>query len=443
MSRAVELTEQVLELVGGRAEAEVAASTGNLALTRFANSFIHQNVAEDGATVSLRVALDGRVASTQTTVTTPESLEAFVEAALDTAVLQPVDEDWPGLAPEAAVADVAHIDEATYDAAPAARASLVKDFVDAGDGLLAAGYCQTEGRTEAFANSAGQSASGRHSSAIIDGIHQTGTSAGCAHAASVAIGDLDGAAVGELAAKRAVDSAVPFDTKPGEYEVILAPEAVATIAVFLGFYGFNGKMLSEGQSFVDLGTRQFDEQFQMWDDVTDSRAMGVAFDTEGTPKGHLDLVVDGVTRGVAHNRKTAKKAGVASTGNNVPGAEGWGPIPTNVFVGGGDQSVDKLIASVERGIYVSTFNYCRILDPKTMVVTGLTRNGTFMIENGRITDAVTNLRFTQSFVDCFSEGKILGLGDDARFADSEFAPGIMYVPTMRLGSWNFTGGAEG
>ena len=443
MSRAVELTEQVLELVGDRAEAEVAASNGNLALTRFANSFIHQNVAEDGETVSLRVALDDRVASTQTTVTTPESLEAFVEAALDTAALQPVDEDWPGLAPPATVPDVAHVDEATYDAAPAARAALVKDFVDAGDGLLAAGYCQTEGRTEAFANSAGQSASGRHSSAIIDGIHQTGTSAGCAHAATVAIGDLDGTAVGELAARRAVDSVAPFDTKPGEYEVVLAPEAVATIAVFLGFYGFNGKMLSEGQSFVELGTKQFDEQLQMWDDVTDPRAMGVAFDTEGTPKGRLDLVADGVTRGVAHNRKTAKKAGVASTGNNVPGAEGWGPIPTNVFVGGGDQSVDELIASVERGIYVSTFNYCRILDPKTMVVTGLTRNGTFMIENGRITDAVTNLRFTQSFVDCFGEGKILGLGDDARFADSEFAPGIMYVPTMRLGSWNFTGGAEG
>ena len=443
MSRAVELTEQVLELVGDRAEAEVAASNGNLALTRFANSFIHQNVAEDGDAVSLRVAVDGRVASSQTTVTTPESLGAFVEAALDTAALQPVDEDWPGLAPPATVPDVAHVDEATYDADPAARASLVKDFVAAGDGLLAAGYCQTEGRTEAFANSAGQSASGRHSSAIIDGIHQTGTSAGCAHAASVSIGDLDGVAVGKLAATRAVDSAVPFDTKPGEYEVILAPEAVATIAVFLGFYGFNGKMLSEGQSFVELETKQFDEQFQMWDDVTDPRAMGVAFDTEGTPKGHLDLVVDGVTRGVAHNRKTAKKVGVASTGNNVPGAEGWGPIPTNVFVGGGNESVDDLIASVERGIYVSTFNYCRILDPKTMVVTGLTRNGTFMIENGRITDAVTNLRFTQSFVDCFGEGKILGLGDDARFADSEFAPGIMYVPTMRLGSWNFTGGAEG
>ncbi len=443
MTRATELTERVLELIGDRAEAEVVASNGNLALTRFANSFIHQNVAEDGEAVSLRVALDGRVASARTTTTTPDSLGAFVEAALETAALQPVDEDWPGLALPAAVSPVVHVDNATYDAEPAARADLVKAFVDAGNGMLAAGYCQTEGRTEAFANSAGQSVSGRHSSAIIDGIHQTGTSAGGAHAASVAIGDLDGAAVGELAARRAIDSAAPFDAKPGEYEVILAPEAVATTAVFLGFYGLNGKMLSEGQSFVDLGTRQFDEHFQMWDDVTDPRAMGVPFDTEGTPKGHLDLVVDGVTRGVAHNRKTAKKLGVASTGNNLPGAESWGPIPTNVFVGGEDSAPDELIAGVERGIYVSMFNYCRILDPKTMVVTGLTRNGTFMIENGKITDAVTNMRFTQSFVDALGDGAILGLGNDARFADSEFAPGIMYVPTMRLGSWNFTGGAEG
>ena len=439
MSRAVDLAEQVLDLVGDRAEAEVVASEGNLALTRFANSFIHQNVAELGEAIALRVAVDGRVASTRTTTTSAESLAAFVEVALETAQLQPVDAEWPGLAPPAPTANVEHADDATYDATPGARAELVRAFVDAGNGLLAAGYCQTEGRTEAFVNSAGQSVSGRHTSAI----HQTGTSAGTAHAASVAIGDLDGASVGELAARRAIDSAAPFDTKPGEYEVVLSPEAVATVAVFLGFYGFNGKMLSEGQSFVALGERQFDEQFQMWDDVTDPRALGVPFDTEGTPKSHLDLVVDGTTRGVAHNRKTAKKAGVESTGNNVTGSESWGPIPTNVFVGGGDQSVDELIAGVERGIYVSAFNYCRILDPKTMVVTGLTRNGTFMIENGRIADAVTNMRFTQPFVDALGKGRILGIGDDARFADSEFAPGIMYVPTMRLASWNFTGGAEG
>lgn len=443
MSREIQLTEQILELVGDRAEAEVLASTGNLALTRFANSFIHQNVAETGEAVNLRVAVVGRVASAKTTATSDDSLKGFVDAALETAAMQPVDDDWAGVAPLAPIPAIVHADDATYDATPEARADLVKDFVDAGKGMLAAGFCQTEGQSVAFANSAGQTASGRSTSAIIDGIHQSETSAGSGHAASVAIGDLDGAAVGALAARRAIDSATPFDTKPGEYEVILAPEAVGTLAVFLGFYGFNGKMLSDGQSFVDLGAQQFDQRFQMWDDVTDPRAMGIPFDTEGTPKGHLALVTDGVTRGVAHNRKTAKKFGVASTGNNIPGSDGWGPVPTNVFVGGGERSVGELIAGVERGIYVSTFNYCRILDPMTMVVTGLTRNGTFMIENGRITDPVTNMRFTQSFVDALSEGSILGLGDDARFADSEFAPGIMYVPTMRLASWNFTGGAEG
>jgi predicted Zn-dependent protease len=443
MNRETQIAERILELVGDRAEAEVLASTGNLALTRFANSFIHQNVAEEGEAVSLRVAVDGRVASSKTTATGDDSLAAFVGAALETATMQPVDDDWAGVTAPVSLPAIEHADDATYDASPDARAELVKAFVDAGNGLLAAGYCQTEGQSVAFANSAGHAVSARSTSAIIDGIHQTGTSAGSGHAASAAIGDLDGAAVGALAAQRAIDSATPFDTKPGEYDVILAPDAVGTLAVFLGFYAFNGKMLSEGQSFVDLGSRQFDERFQMWDDVTDPRAMGVPFDTEGTPKGRLELVTDGVTRAVAHNRKTAKKFGIASTGNNIPGSEGWGPVPTNVFVGGGDRSVDELISGVERGIYVSAFNYCRILDPKTMVVTGLTRNGTFMIENGRITDAVTNMRFTQSFVDALGEDTILGLGNDARFADSEFAPGIMYVPTMRLASWNFTGGAEG
>jgi predicted Zn-dependent protease len=443
MSRDMQLAEAVLGLVGRRAEAEVVVSSGTLSLTRFANSFIHQNVAEEGDAIGLRVSLDGRVATAKTTATEPNALAAFVDHALATAAMQPVDEDWPGLVEPTSTEDPGHVDEATFDASPTDRAAVVKDFVDAGDGLLAAGFCQTEGHSVSFANTAGHTARGRYSTAILDGIHQTGTSAGTGHAASVALGDLDGSAVGALAAQRAVESATPFDAKPGEYEVVLAPEAVGTIAVFLAFYGFNGKALEEKQSFVKLGEQQFDERFQMWDDVTDARAMGIAFDTEGTPKGRTDFVVDGVTRGVAHSRKTAKRLGVASTGHHHPGAEGWGPIATNVFVGGGASPVGDLIAGVERGIYVSTFNYCRILDPKTMVVTGLTRNGTFMIENGRITDAVTNLRFTQSFVDALGEGRILGLGDDARFADSEFAPGIMYVPTMRLASWNFTGGAGG
>ena len=114
-----------------------------------------------------------------------------------------------------------------------------------------------------------------------------------------------------------------------------------------------------------------------------------------------------------------------------------------MFLEEGETSVEEMIASVERGLYVSTFNYCRVLDPKALTVTGLTRNGTFMIENGRITGAVTNLRFTQSFVDALSQGRVHTIGNDARFADSEFGPGMLYVPSLHLESWNFTGGASG
>jgi predicted Zn-dependent protease len=443
MSRATDLCERVLALVGDRAEAEVVTFHGNLSLTRFANSFIHQNVAEEGDTVNLRVAIDGRIASAATTATTPAALESFVDGTLKTAALQPTDVDWPGVGQPAGVPDVEHVDGATYDAPPSARAGLVKAFVDAGKGLVAAGFCQTEGQTVAFANTAGRAVERRQSSAVIDGIHQTGTSSGSGHAASAAIRDLDGHAVGSIAAQRAINGAMPFDLKPGTYEVVLAPEAVGTIAIFLGFYGFNGKLLSEGQSFAELGGHQFDERFSMWDDVTDPRALGIPFDTEGTPKRRLDLVSAGMTEAVAHNRRTARKMGTTSTGHHHPGADALGPIPTNLFIAGGSSTVDDLIANVERGVYVSTFNYCRVLDPKTLVVTGLTRNGTFMIENGRITGAVTNLRFTQSFVEALGDGRVLGAGDDARFADSEFGPGFTFVPTMHLASWNFTGGAGG
>jgi predicted Zn-dependent protease len=438
-----ELAAKVLEMVGDRAEAEVLASEGISSLTRFANSFIHQNVAEHIESVNLRVAVDGRVASARTTVGDDKALARFVDDALETASRQPVDNDWPGLTAPSPVPDVEHYDAPTADASPVARAELVKEFVDQGKGLLAAGYCETEGQRHTFMNSAGQQASRRETSAILDGIHRTSTSAGSGHAASSAIGDIDAAAVGALAAKRARDSEKTFDAKPDAYEVVLAPEAVASIAVFLAFYGFNAKSLAEGQSFVDLGAVQFDPAFRFWDDATDPRTKGIVFDSEGTPKGKLDLVKDGISTAVAHDRRTAKKAGIPSTGHGFPGSETFGPAPFNLFVGAGSAAEEELIAGVERGIYVSTFNYCRVLDPKPLIVTGLTRNGTFMIENGRITGGVSNLRFTQSFVEALASGSVTGVGSNDRFADSEFGAGFVYAPSMSLASFHFTGGAEG
>jgi predicted Zn-dependent protease len=437
------LAEQVLDLVGSGVEAEVTVNAGTSGLTRFANSFIHQNVGETGSTISLRLAVDGRAASGTTTNGEKDSLERFVADVVQAARMQPVDPDWPGLAAPTQVPAIDHFDPATADAAPEVRAEQVRAFVAADPQLSAAGYCETSGVTIAFANTAGHRATGRYSRAVLDGIHQTSTSSGSGHAAGVGLDGLDAAAVGDLAAKRAHDGAAAFDTKPGEYEVILAPECVATIAVFLAVYGFNAKTAHEGQSFARIGEPQFDSRISLVDDVGDGRALGVAFDTEGTPKQRLTLIERGVTNALAHDRRTARKAGTDSTGHATPGSDVWGPIAHNLFLEEGGHEVEDMIAGVERGIYVATFNYCRVLDPKSLVVTGLTRNGTFMIENGRITSALSNLRFTQSFVAALAPGNVVSIGNDARFGNSEFGPAMAHVPSLRLGAWNFTGGADG
>jgi predicted Zn-dependent protease len=443
MTRYMDLCEQVLELVGNRAEAQVMVAGGRSALTRFANSFIHQNVGEDQLSVTLKVVVDGRVASASTTRSDTDALRRLVEGAIDAAKLRPVDPDWPGLAPPAEVQPVEHYDQATAQASPEERAAVVKEFVAAGDGMRAAGYCDTEGGVIAFASTAGQRVDGRSTRATVDGIQQTAASAGAAHQTALRLADLDGSAAGRVAARKAREASQPVELEPGRYEVVLEPECVATIVVFLAAYGLNGKAVAEGQSFARVGDRQFDRSVNVWDNVAEPRALGVPFDAEGTPKRKVDFVREGVVESLAHDRRTARKLGAESTGHAIPGGEVWGAFPTNVFVGTGNRSLEEMIGAVGRGLLVTRFNYCRILDPKTQVVTGLTRNGTFLIEEGEVTSAVGNLRFTQSFVKALDEGSVLGIGSESRFADSEFGAGFIVAPSLHLAEWNFTGGAKG
>lgn len=438
-----ELCEGVLGLVDERAETQVTASTTRMGLTRFANSGIHQHVGEQVTSVALKVTLDGRVATVDTTRIDETGLARLAERALAAAARRPVDPDWPGLAPPAPVPDVAHDDPATRSASPEERAGVVRGFVEAGGELAAAGYVDTEANRVAFANSAGQRAQGRATRATIDGIHQTATSAGKAHQTAQRLAELDGARAGASAARLARDSAAPRDLAPGTYEVVLSPECVATILVFLAFYGFNAKMHLEGQSFALLGQEQFDPAISVWDDATDPRALGLGFDAEGSPKRRLDLIEAGVTAALAHDRRTARRAGTETTGHAVPGGDAWGAFPTNLFLSPGEATFEQLLADVDRGLAVTEFNYCRVLDPKTQVVTGLTRNGTFLVERGEVVRPVTNLRFTQSFVDALAPGRVLGLTSSTRHADSEFGPGLVHTPAIRLSGWHFTGGAQG
>ena len=286
-------------------------------------------------------------------------------------------------------------------------------------------------------------ATGRATDASFEGIHQLvpGLAAGLATQSSARLADIDGAEAGRVAAATARSAAEPVDVDPGDYEVVLQPECVATMLTFLGYDSFNAKAYLEGESCIRLEEQQFDSAVHIKDDALDQRAIGIGYDAEGTPKRTLDLVRNGVSTALVHDRRTARKAGVESTGHAVPGGESWGPMPGNLFMEGGGATLDELIADVERGLLVSELNYCRVLDSKTMVLTGLTRNGTFLIENGAIARPVKNLRFTQSFLGALGPGNVRALGV-ARYAASNEEE-VIHAPPVHLAKWHFTGGAKG
>jgi predicted Zn-dependent protease len=471
MSTAVEtqldLAARVLDLVrpeaGTNVEAEVVVDRYELALTRFANSYIHQNVADARTGVRLRLHLDGRTASGSTTLQSSDGLRELVTRTVAAVRVCPPDPGWPGLAPPDPAAGTGNVDEATAAATPDERAAQVRAFVDAasragaGRELTTAGYCRTAHWTAAFANSAGQALSAGSTQASFDGIARVGGSDGVARLSSTRLSDLDGAVLGSRAAAKALAGAGAVELPPGRYEVVLEPTAVIDLLRMFALYGFNGKALAERRTFAELGVAQFDPGVTLVDDPLGPKAIGLPFDAEGTPKHRLALVDRGVTGGIAHDRRTAAEVGTSSTGHALPGESAFGAVPVNLLLEPSgppatvsevegppaDSSVAALVAGVERGLLVTDHWYTRVLDPRTLIVTGLTRNGVWLIEHGEVTAPVQNFRFTQSYPQALGPGAVLGVGTLAVAQPADWGIGAMTGPALRLASWNFTGGASG
>jgi predicted Zn-dependent protease len=453
----------VLDLVRAAvpdAEAEVLVTSGDLGLTRFANSYIHQNVSDTATRVSLRLHTGGRTATGATTLVDRDALRSMVDRTVDAARLSPPDLRWAGLTAPTEVPALADPDEATIAAAPADRAARVRAFVDAAAGLESAGYCQTAAWTVTFANSAGHRASARTAEASMDGIARDGLSDGLARLAVRRLEDLDGALLGERAARKARAGRDPVELPPGRYEVVLESTAVADVLQMIGIYGFNGKVLAERRSFVELGAAQFDTAISLVDDPTDVDGAALPFDIEGTPRARTVFADAGVSRAVAHDRRTGAQAGTGTTGHAVPGGLTLGPVPGNLTLvparaeraraeraptnAAADASVADLVGKVGRGLLVTDNWYTRVLDPRTLVVTGLTRNGVWLIEDGVVTRPVQNLRFTQSYPLALAPGAVLGVGWAAPTLPSSWGPTMSYrAPALRLAAWNYTGNASG
>lgn len=427
----------------GATEAEVLVAAEESALTRFANSEIHQNVAETNATVNLRFVLGNRVAVTSAGRTDAEGIARLVERAAAIARnVEPLD-DWGGLPDGGAVVTEhpAGFAEATADASPEFRAEAVRAVIAAADaaGVLAFGSFATAVETTAIANSKGVRAAGRRTSSQLITVSMSADGGtGYAEAAATDATTIDAGRLGREAASKARASERPVTIEPGDYPVVLEEYAVVDILDMLGYLGFSALAVQEDRSFVEPGKRIGSDLVTIVDDGSDPAGLPMAFDYEGVVKQRVTLIEQGLCRNVVYDSQTAARAGRSSTGHGLPAPNPYGPFPINMVMSPGTTSRDELIGGLDRGLLVTRFHYTNPVHPKLAIITGMTRDGTFLVEGGRIVGPVRNLRYTQSYLEALA-------GVEAVAVERRTLRGFLggaVVPALRIAAWTFTGATE-
>lgn len=421
---------------------EALYTGGDTRLTRFANNYVHQNVSERNATLTIRTVADGRVGSATTNEMSGESIKRTTQTATNAALAQNHPPDFAGFPSGSEPTTVSLYDEAVASLTAGERAAgaavICRSAEDAG--FVAAGvYSNTE--TEmGLANSNGVRLYHRWTQMEVNAVFQGDSGSGYAGQISPWYADTDVASVARDALHRAQMAQNPQEIEPGSYEVVLDTYAVHDLANFLALLSFGARAVQEGRSFMagNLGRHVMSPDISIWDDGTDPQGFAMPFDYEGTPKQRVELITDGVARGVVYDRATARTDHTESTGHALPLGMTQGPVPLNLFIKGGDKSRDELIASVERGVLVTRFWYTRTVHPLSVIVTGMTRDGTYLIENGRITRPIRNLRFTTSYLDALND--VRGIGRDTALGRGSI--GSTRAPALHLGSFNFTGTTE-
>jgi PmbA protein len=418
-------------------ETEVEIGVITDALTRFANNTIHQNVAEQVLTVSVRTVLDGRTARATTNRTDEDSLQRVVATSKALARSQP---RIPGLLPMPGpqkCAKVARYFENTAHATPADRARAVARVTEMADqnkqtaaGIFTTGVTQT-----AIANTKGLFASHRQTRAEFSITILESDSSGWAKANAPDLDRIDPTALARSAGEKSAASRKPSEAAPGRWTVILEPAAVLDLVGFL-FYDFAGTSVADQRSCFNkrMGKRVMGENITLHDDVYHPLQSGAPFDGEGIPRQKVLLVDKGVPTNLVYARATAKKMKAKPTGHGFSLPNDYGEAPMNLVFSGGDSSVDEMVRSTERGVLVTRLWYIREVDPYEKVLTGMTRDGTFLVQDGRVAGGIRNFRFNQSILEMLSN--VESLGPAVRAAGEESFE--MVVPPMKVRDFHFS-----
>jgi PmbA protein len=439
------LGERLLEVAEGAIDAEGADDAEALVvreaggLTRFASSRIHQSTWREDVAVRLRLVLDGnRVGTATVHDLQPAAVAAAARRAAEVARTMPPDPGYPGMPGPADYAVTERWDEATAATDPATRAGLVAGAVRRlPAGVTAAGACETRELEVAVANLRGVRALGASTAASFSILADAGSGTGWAEGAEPCLADLDVAALGERAARKAVDAREPRELSPGAYPVVLEPAAVATLVQFLGWLGFGAKAYDEGRSFLvgRLGQRVCSPLVTIVDDALAADTIGVGFDFEGVPKRRVTLIDEGVAASLVYDYRSARQHGVEPTGHGLPAPSAEGAFPMHLAMLPGDTPQPELVAGMERGLLVTRFHYTNLVNLMETTITGMTRDGTFWVEDGQVRGAVRNLRFTQSILDALSAVRAVGAHTELAGEDGY---GAARAPALAIDRFHFS-----
>jgi predicted Zn-dependent protease len=433
------LATRIVDMTRGDA-VEVIVESEYRALTRFANNRIHQNVAEDNAFINIRAVVGRAVGVASTNRLDEESLATTANAAWLAATTTPPEPTFPGLPAPSFIREAERVSPATraYDAD--ARAAAVAGIVgeSASRGLTAAGAVQITDRTLAVSTSMGIEV-GQEVTDARATVLSMGPESGSGWAAFLGTdaGLLDAAQLGERAADLAQRSANPGTLEPGEYAVVLAPEAVADILDYLGYVGFSGKAFAEKRSFMSdrIGQKVMSERVSIIDFACSPDTVGCVIDYEGQPRHRIEIITNGVAIEPVTDSYWARRLRLAASGHALPAPNAFGPMALNLEMAPGDSTLDELIGSVKRGVYVTRLHYVNVEDPIPVTLTGMTRDGTFLIENGKLTRPLKNLRFTQSAIQALCD--LEGVTRERRLVATE--EGAVFAPGLLISRFAFTG----
>jgi predicted Zn-dependent protease len=436
-------------------EVEAMIYGGKFALTRFANNTIHQNMAEESYSVSVRAAFGGRTARATTNKFDGDSLKRVVQASESLAKVQHPDPDllpMPGAGESSATTRQSRPSRhfaRTASLTPELRADAVKKIVRVATQhkLITAGIFSCSESAEGIFNSRGFSDWHTQTSSEISITMLAADSSGWQKANSPDVSRLDPNALAEISARKAIDSASPREIPAGKYTVILEPAAVLDMSGFM-FWDFGGLSILDQRSFLNnrVGTQMFGTNINIWDDVAHPLQSGTPFDGEGMPRQTVHLVENGVVKRLVYARATAKKMAqseykdkvgpLAATGHGFSLPNEMGEAPMNIVFGtpSDPQTIEQMIASTERGVLVTRLWYIREVDPYEKILTGMTRDGTFYVEDGKVRYGILNFRFNESLIHMLSN--VEAMGTPVRASGEESFD--MVAPPMKVKDFNFT-----